>query len=380
MATDGPREDPMMVTRASLVNDPEALEAAETCRRKLQDEGVTRFGVFRKGLKDRGITATAEQAAELYHAVEPRMGPFAGVAMAMGTLLADAADEEELIAGDQRPQPQPASSSRDGAAAASKGGTAATPAEVGSFRTEEEEEKAPAEAVPAVEELPAEEQPGAPPSAFVRGPVLQSWEMFGLQLTFASDEHQTLWEDALSSFFSFADADEPMEDVEERLAQGLALLEEGENDQGIDEAVSLMVQAGVLAELRAGAAEFRDRLKAVGASTARNLQAEKVLTSPFRIKMALKAMRPVLPNADVTSPWGMTQPYEEYVGGLMFFLQKGGTLEEPLAAKLRRLACGHEDPFVKELADGFLVSQGFQSDVELNSTFCLLYTSDAADE
>ena len=57
MATDGPREDPMIVTRRSLVNDPEALQAAEECRRKLQEEGVTRFAVFRSRLKDKGITA-----------------------------------------------------------------------------------------------------------------------------------------------------------------------------------------------------------------------------------------------------------------------------------------------------------------------------------
>ena len=145
-------------------------------------------------------------------------------------------------------------------------------------------------------------------------------------MEYANADHQALWESAFGSFFPFASADEPMEDVEERLAQGLALLEEGETEAGVGAASSLMSQAGILAELRASAAEFRDRLKAVGASTSRALQGEKVLTSPYRIRMALKAMRPVLPNAEVTSPWGMTQPYEEFVGGLMFFLQKGGAL------------------------------------------------------
>ena len=115
MATDGPREDPMTVTRKSLVTDPEALQAAEDSRRELQAEGQTRFAVFRGRLKDKGITATADQAAELYHAVEPRLGPHAGIAVAMGTVQAEPVpeEEEEMIAGDQRPQPQPASSSRD---------------------------------------------------------------------------------------------------------------------------------------------------------------------------------------------------------------------------------------------------------------------------
>ena len=53
----------------------------------------------------------------------------------------------------------------------------------------------------------------------------------------------------------------------------------------------------------------------------------------------------------------------------MFFFHKGGALEEPLAAKLRRLACAHDDPLYKDLVDGFLASQGFQSDVDLNSAF-----------
>ena len=127
------------------------------------------------------------------------MGPHAGIAVAMGTLQAEPAaeEEEEMIAGDQRPQPQPASSSRDGAAAASKGGTAAAPAEVGSLKTENPE-KAPADDVPAAEGPEAEEQPRAPPSAFVRGPVTQSWEMFGLLMEFASADHQALWENAFS--------------------------------------------------------------------------------------------------------------------------------------------------------------------------------------
>ena len=63
------------------------------CRRKLQEDGVTRLAVFLNILKVRGIAATAEQAAELYHAVEPRMGPFAGVAVAIGTLPANAAED-----------------------------------------------------------------------------------------------------------------------------------------------------------------------------------------------------------------------------------------------------------------------------------------------
>ena len=49
--------------------------------------------------------------------------------------------------------------------------------------------------------------------------------MFGLQLRFVSAEHQTLWEDAFSSFFPFAD-------VEERLAEGLAPLEEVRQSKG----------------------------------------------------------------------------------------------------------------------------------------------------
>ena len=162
------------------------------------------------------------------------MGPHAGIAVAMGTLQAEpvAEEEEKMIAGDQRPQPQPASSSRDGAAAASKGGTAATPAEVGSFKTENSE-KATADDVPAADGSEAEEQPRAPPSAFVRGPVTQSWEMFGLLMEFANADHQASWENAFGSFFPFASADEPIEDVEERLAQGLALLEEGETEAGL---------------------------------------------------------------------------------------------------------------------------------------------------
>ena len=48
----------------------------------------------------------------------------------------------------------------------------------------------------------------------------------------------------------------------------------------------------------------------------------------------------------------------EYSGGLMYFLQRGISLEEALAAKLRRLASAHDDPLIRELAEGFLASQG----------------------
>ena len=269
----------MLQPHASLADNQEALSKALQARQEMQANNETRSPVFKARLSEQGVRATSTQASELYYAVEPRLtgGPMASIASAMGAV----------------PQPEPA----------------ATAAPADGEEPEDEEEL-------------DEDEPLEPAKEKVKAALEFPAVAAGAALP--ADSWSDLFTGMKSTFLTQIMEEEEIDDYEERLAQGMALLEE----DGV--AAEEITNAMDYFEILVSGAEFRDRFrKWAGAGGSGS-----ILT---RTRVILKIMKPTLGAlSSSASPWLLSAPYVQFRGALEYYMHLGGQLEGGLVTKLRR--------------------------------------------